>query len=267
MATGNSLMIPVRGDGWSRGLDNTLRGELRSWFATRRWWVQIIIWTASVNLIYFIVALSAPQSSVTLDSTLMLFNIFLGLAGPIGVSIVMQNTVVGEKRSGTAAWVLSKPVSRIAFILSKLIANGIGIAVTMILAQGLIAYLISVFMLHFDLPILGFLAALGIHFVNILVYLTLTLMLGTIFEHNGPVIGIPIAFLFVQNLSLSFFPSLVYVVPWTLAMPVNGDKFPSIAMNLMTGVPVPTYLPLYVALAAILLFSGLAVWIFQKQEL
>jgi ABC-2 type transport system permease protein len=265
MSTGNSHLIPVQGTGWSRGLDNTLRGELRSWFSTRRWWVQIIIWAASVNLIYFIVALTSPKASM--DSTLMLFNIFMGLAGPIGVSIVMQNIVVGEKRSGTAAWVLSKPVSRIAFILSKLIANGAGIAVSMVFAQGLIAYLISRFMMNFDLPLSGFLAALVAHFVNILFFMTLTLMLGTIFEHTGPVIGIPIAFLFAQNLSLSFVPSLAYFVPWTLAMPANGDKFPSIAMNLMTGTHVPTYLPLYVALAAIVLFSGLSLWIFQRQEL
>jgi hypothetical protein len=81
------------------------------------------------------------------------------------------------------------------------------------------------------------------------------------------VIGIPIAFLFAQNLSLSFVPSLGYFVPWTLAMPANGDKFPSIAMNLMTGANVPTYSPLYVALAAIVLFIGLSLWIFQRQEL
>ena len=78
-----------------------------------------------------------------MDTTLMLFNIFMGLAGAIGVSILMQTAVVGEKRSGTAAWVLSKPVSRVAFIIAKLIANSTGIVVTLVLAQGLIAYLIS----------------------------------------------------------------------------------------------------------------------------
>jgi ABC-2 type transport system permease protein len=201
-----------------------------------------------------------------MDTTLMLFNIFMGLAGPIGVSILMQTAVVGEKRSGTAAWVLSKPVSRAAFIVAKLIANSAGIVVTMILAQGLIAYLISTFMLRFSLSIPGFLAALGVHFVNILFYLTLTLMLGTIFEHTGPVIGIPIAFLFVQNISLSFFPVLVRYIPWTLAIPANGAANPSLAMNLMAGIAVPTFMPLYVALIAGALFVGLALWIFQRQE-
>jgi ABC-2 type transport system permease protein len=258
-------MVPVLGAGWSRGLANVLRGELKSWFSTRRWWVQVIIWAASVNLIYFIVALTNSRGNASMDD-LMLFNIFMGLAGPIGVSILMQTAVVGEKRSGTAAWVLSKPVARAAFILAKLIANSTGIIVTMVLAQGLIAYLISTLMLDFPLWLSGFLAALGVHFVNILFYLTLTLMLGTLFDHTGPVVGIPIAFLFAQNISMSFFPGLARYVPWTLAMPANGAVNPSIAMNLMAGIAVPSFMPLYVALAAIILFVGLALWIFQKQE-
>lgn len=201
-----------------------------------------------------------------MESTLMLFNIFMGLAGPIGVSIIMQTSVVGEKRSGTAAWVLSKPVSRAAFIAAKLIANSTGIAVTMVLAQGLIAYLISTLMLGLPLSVSGFLAALGVHFVNILFYLTLTLLLGTIFEHTGPVVGIPIAFLFAQNISLSFFPGLVRYIPWTLAISANSVANPSIAMNLMAGIAVPSFMPLCVALTAIVVFTGLALWIFQKQE-
>lgn len=266
MSIGNSSMTSVLGAGWSRGLGNVLRGELKSWFSTRRWWFQIIIWAACVNLIYFIVALTNEKGSASIDTTLMLFNIFMGLAGPIGVSILMQTVVVGEKRSGTAAWVLSKPVSRVAFIVAKLIANGTGIVVTMILAQGLIAYLISTLMLGFPLSVSGFLAGLGVHFVNILFYLTLTLMLGTIFQTTGPVIGISIAFLFAQNIAMSFFPVLARYVPWTLAIPANGAANPSIAMNLMADVAVPSFMPLYIALIAIFLFVWLALLIFQRQE-
>ncbi len=116
----------------------------------------------------------------------VIFSIFMGLAGPIGVTIVMQNAVIGEKRSGTAAWILSKPVSRQSFILSKFIANTLGIAVTMVLAQGLIAYLITGLVVGQWVPPLDFLAALGALFVNILFYLTLTLMLGVLFEHPAP---------------------------------------------------------------------------------
>ena len=266
MTTGNSEMVLVKGAGWTRGLANALRGELKRWFSTRRWWTQVLIWAASINLIYFIVALSTPKSDLNLDTTVILFNIFMGLAGTIGACITMQSTVVGEKKSGTAAWVLSKPISRTAFVFSKLIANTVGIAVTLVLAQGLIAYLITLFMLGFQLNILGFLAALGVHLVNILFYLTLTLLLGTAFDHTGPVIGIPLAFLFLQNISMGFMPAIARYVPWTLAIPANGDTYPSLAMNLMTGTPIPHFTPLYVTLAAIVVFIGLSVWIFKNQE-
>jgi ABC-2 type transport system permease protein len=267
MATGNSKMILEVGAGWSRGLANTLRGELKGWFATRQWWVRVLIWTAAVNLIFLIVAASTPPERMKLDTTLLLFNIFMGLVGPIGVSIHMQGAVVSEKRAGTAAWVLSKPVSRAAFVLSKLIANTIGILVTLVLAQGMIAYAITAIFVKVSLPVPGFLAGMGIHLANILFYLTLTLMLGVLFEQPAPVIGIPLAVLFAQNILMSFFPPLAAYVPWTLAIPVGNNQFPSIAMNLMTGTPVHSYLPLYSTLAAAILFVVVAVWVFQKQEL
>lgn len=267
MATGNSKMLPVVGSGWQRGLANVLSGELRNWFATRRWWVQVLIWTACVNLIFFIVAVTTPKARLNFETTLMLFNIFMGLTGPIGVSIVMQSAVVGEKRAGTAAWVLSKPVSRVGFLLAKLIANTTGIAVTLVLSQGIIAYLITTVLIGTTLPVPGFLAALAIHMANIFFYLTLTLLMGVVSAHNAPVIGVPLALLFAQNILMSFFPVLARFLPWTLAIPVNGDKTPSIAMELMTGGFVPSYLPLYTTLAASVLFVVLALWIFEKQEL
>lgn len=267
MATGNSKMVLLEGAGWSRGLANTLRGELKGWFATRRWWTRIVLWTVSINLIFLVVAVSTPMEQMKLDTTLLLFNIFMGLVGPIGVSIHMQSAVVGEKRSGTAAWVLSKPVSRVAFILSKLIANTIGILVTLVLAQGLIAYEITAIFVRVSLPIAGFLAGLGMHLVNILFYLTLTLMLGVLFERPGPVIGIPMVVLFAQNILMSFYPPLARFAPWSLSIPVNSEQFPSIAMNLMTGAPVPTFSPLYTTLAASVLFVAISLLVFQKQEL
>ena len=194
----NNDLMPITQTGWSRGLANVLHGELYTWFATRRWWVQILIWAACTNLIFSIVAFTTPNGEENIDSVLILFNIFMGLTGPIGVGIVMQPAIVGEKRSGTAAWIISKPVSRIAFVLSKLISNATGIFVTMVFFQGLIAYLVSFFALGVVLPIPGFRAGLGVHIVNILFYMTLALLMGVVFQHIGPIIGIPVAFLAAQ---------------------------------------------------------------------
>lgn len=267
MTTGNSAMQLKTGSGWQRGLDNVLRGELRRWFGTRTWWVQIIIWALSINLIFLMVGLSAPRDELPAMDAVVIFNVFLGVVGPIGVSIIMQGAVVGEKRSGTAAWVLSKPVSRIAFILSKLVGNTLGVTVTMVLAQGLIAYLIAALVLNTMLPVGGFLAALGVHLIHILFYLTLTLMMGTIFDSIAPVIGIPLAFLFSQNILPSFFGPLMKFMPWTLALPLNNSQDLPVTAALMTGEPVVSYLPLYGTLTASVLFVIIALWIFQRQEL
>jgi ABC-2 type transport system permease protein len=245
-----------------------LKGELGSWFGTRTWLTQILIWAASVNLIYLMTALTARQASI--DST-MIFSIFMGLAGPIGVTIVMQDAVIGEKRSGTAAWILSKPVSRQSFILSKFLANTLGIAVTMVLAQGVIAYLITGLVVGTWVPPLDFLAALGALFVNILFYLTLTLMFGVLFEHPAPVIGLPIAILFVQQFLApklaELNPALASALPWTLAIPVNGiPGATSVSMALMTGQSTPLT-AVYFALAASALFVTIAIIVFRRQEL
>ena len=264
-ATGNSMMKLVTGEDWRRGLDNLLRGELEHWFGTRTWWTQILIWALSVNLIYLMVSLSA-RNDPDFES-IMIFNIFLGLAGPIGTCIVMQMAVVGETRAGTAAWILSKPVSRPAFILSKLIGNAIGLAVTMVLAQGVIAYLITVVVLGVALPIPGFLAGLGVQMANIFFYMTMTLMFGAIFDHPAPVIGIPMAFLFVQQFLVSLAPGLAKILPWSLVMPLNNSTELPMSTALMLGEPVSSYLPLYGTLALSGLFIVIALWVFQRQEL
>jgi ABC-2 type transport system permease protein len=275
MATGNSAMELRTGSGWSRGLDTMLRGELKHWFGTRRWWVQILIWAAAVNLIFMMVAFStkrlvdageAAPGMGRLES-LMIFNIFMGLAGPVGVSILMQGAVVGEKRSGTAAWVLSKPASRTSFVLSKLLGNSVGVTLTMVVAQGVIAYLIAGLVLDLWLPVPSFAAGMGVHLVNIFFYLTMTLMLGAMLSQIAPVIGIPLAFLFAQNQVASFYPAILKVLPWTLAIPSGGPGDQSVAAALIAGEAVPPLLPVYTTLAASAVFVAVALWVFRRQEL
>lgn len=252
------------GSSWKRGLDNLLRAEFGRWFKTKMWWIQILIWAALINLLVFFMAV--VDSGVPAPELLMIFNIFLGLFGAVGVCIIMQGTIVGEKSSGTAAWVLSKPASRPAFLFAKLLANSAGIAVTIILAQGLIAYLIITLTAEISMGPLAYLGGLGVHLVNFLFYITLTLMLGTLFSHRAPVIGIPLVFLFVQQMILGIVPALVYVLPWTLTVPMNEDQFPSIAVAVMTGTEPLTYVPLAVTFCASVVFTVVAVWAFNRQE-
>jgi ABC-2 type transport system permease protein len=265
MAAGNSAMVLETGAGWTRGLNNVLRAEFGHWFRTRMWWIQILIWAAMVNGMLLIVVLSSPFEAR--EEGVTLFNIFLGLAGPIGVCIIMQDVLAGEKRTGTAAWVLSKPVSRAAFVVAKLVANVVGVALTMVLAQGVIGYLIMSLVAHVELPMVGFVAALGVHLVNLLFYLTLTLMLGAIFEGRAIVIGLPLAFLFFQQWLPGLWAPLAKVIPYGLTIPFNNIDSSSISMALMLGDQPQTYLPLAVTLAASVVFVAVALWAFRRQEL
>jgi ABC-2 type transport system permease protein len=264
MTTGNSVFELKKGSGWSRGLDNMLGAELGQWFRTRRWWVQILVWAAILNLILLAVALSEDGDSAEL---VVLYNVFLGIFGSIGVCILMQGSIVKEKQSGTAAWVLSKPVSRLAFVVAKLVANVIGVTVTILLAQGLIAYLIIYFDSGTALPLWPFVGGLGVQLVHLLFYLTGTLMLGAVFNKRGPVIAIPLVILFAQELLSGIFPDLGKVLPYMLALPLDNSQFPSVAVAVMTGSQPLSYLPLATTLGASVLFVALGLWVFQRLEL
>ena len=136
---------------------------------------------------------------------------------------------------------------------------------TMVATQGLIAYLIFRFAAGLKVPLLPFAAALGVHFVNLFFYLTLTLMLGAMAEKRGPVVGFPIAFLFGQQYLAGLLPFLRRLIPLSLTLPLGNET--SIAIALMTGVRPPTLLPLVSTTVASVAFVVVALWVFQRQEL
>jgi ABC-2 type transport system permease protein len=190
----------------------------------------------------------------------------LALAGAIGTCIIMQMAVVGETRDGTASWILSKPVSRESFILSKMLGNMLGLGATMILAQGVIAYLITGLVLGVWLKPVGYIAALIVCFIYILFYLTLTLMFGTIFDHPAPVIGLPMAVLFVQNFIGNIAPKMVQYLPWSLIVPGNGVS-QSLAINLAVGQPVDSLAVLWITLGLAVIWAVVALVVFKVKEL
>src|SRR4030042_2782421 len=122
--SGNDAFEMVSERGWGRGWSNMLRNGLSRWFKTRTWWVQSLIWGGMVGGLITAVAL-APDSPPA-EELLTLFAVFVGLFPAVGVIIIMQDALVGEKREGTAAWELCKPVSRPALVLSKVVAHSVG---------------------------------------------------------------------------------------------------------------------------------------------
>lgn len=261
--SGNEALNLVQERGWRRGLNNMLRAELGKWWGTRQWWIQSLIWIGVINGILAGVLWSSGEVNFT--EGIDLYSIFSGLFPAVAVVVILQDALVGEKESGTAAWVLSKPVSRVSFVVSKLFANTLGVLVTMILLPGVVAFLQISLASGSLLPPLQFLAGQAVLGINLLLYLSLTLMLGTFFTHRAPVIGIPLALVFGQQMLLNI-PGAVYILPWSLAVPLN-DGGGSIASTLMRGES-PTFLfPLYAAVVFIILFSFVGLWRFEREEL
>jgi len=116
------------------GLANMLAKESRAWWRTRRWWIQCLLWLLLLNGTLW---LNIRGHST--DPGLV-FLMMAGLAVPIGAISLAQDSILGERHSGTAAWVLSKPVRRPAFVLAKLVALGLGLLVTGVVLPGVIAF-------------------------------------------------------------------------------------------------------------------------------
>jgi len=262
--SGNSAFEMVSERGWRRGLSNLLDNESARWWKTRMWWTQSLIWVSLIVLMLGTVLFGTPDFKI--EDALMIYAIFAGLFPAVAVVIIMQGVLVGEKKDGTAAWVLSKPAARPAFILSKVVANSLGVLATMVVLPGVVAYILFFIGTKIALDPVAFLAALGVIFLNPLFYLTLTVMLGAFFNGRGPVIGIGLAFLFMQQYLIALLPALRYVLPWTLVVPLNNET-EAVVPALLSGQPIYSYIPLLAVAVECILFVLIALWRFNREEL
>jgi ABC-2 type transport system permease protein len=267
MASNRIALQSVSAHGWRMGFTNLFRKEHNEWWRTRTWLVHSIIWLLLINGILLAVLKSPVPAEVDAppDSGSMIFVIMGGLMTGLGIIIVMQGAILDEKKSGTAAWVLSKPLSRSAFILAKLAANSLAALLIMIVLQGVVAFgLLSA--LDKNPPmLLSFIAALGLMALHLLFYLTLTLMLGTLFSERGPVLGIPIGLLFGAQFLMQIAPVLIPFMPWTIVIPSGADSL-ALAHTAMLGQSLPMFTPIIATSLWIIVFTGVALWRFGREE-
>lgn len=247
--------------GWRTGLGNLLRSEIKRWWSTRRWWIQALLWVGLIDGmigLIGIVSRAAEELDVGAADAGQIFGV-MGILGSIGVTVLMQNVIIDEKENGVAGWILSKPVSRTAYILSKLLGNASGILVTVVLIPGLIAYpLLSVLYVGEWFPFVNYLGGMGILALEMGFYLCLTLMLGTFFSARGAVLAVPLALIFGQQPVIGLLKSLMYVLPYSLSTASAG----AVAF----GRPIPFLLPVFAVVGWCILFTSLAVWRFHREE-
>jgi uncharacterized membrane protein len=129
---------------------------------------------------------------------------------------------------------------------------------------GFIAYIIHKAITGISLSILGFLAGLGLVYLYVIFFLTLTLMLTTLFQARGPVIGIGLV-LISCNFLARMSPWLGKIMPTNLFMSVTPGQ-PSLAEALARGQPLLTVTPIIITGLLTILFIAVALVRFEREE-
>lgn len=258
-------LLPLRGNAWLGGFRNMLQKELSWWWGTSAWWIQTLIWILILNGVTTIVAIQelrspSSQPALVLQGVTQTFLEMGAFAVAIGTVITLQGVVVGEKQSGTAAWVMSKPASRSAFILAKIVGNGLGFWVTAIIVPAIIFAVEMQRLIPAPLPFPNYLIGVALLVLSQLFYLTLTVMLGTFFSSRGPVAGIGIGFILSGMLLKNVLPLVIMALtPWLL---------PQVGVAVTFGLPLPSIwiVPILITSISIIGMTVLALWRFGREE-
>ena len=261
MSSGGTVLLQSRDDGgWRAGLSTLMGAGFASWWRTKDWWTQALLWTFILNGSLAVAIWGEAPDGVDVFTLYGVMTMFAAIA----VAVIMQEAIVGEKRSGTAAWVLSKPVSREAFLISKLVPNSVGVIATMIVIPSAFL-LLHVSLAGIEVSVPRFALGALVAALNLLFFLTLTLMLGTLFESAGPVIAIPLAFAFGQQL-ITGIPGLGSILPWALVVGGDGSNI-SVVGAVITGQPVEAPGALVFTGGACVAFIVVAFWKWNRTEL
>lgn len=254
---------PHRGGGPLLGFANLFRHEARPWLRFRLGGVQALLWTGLLGggLLLPLVALREVFAAETAGPLASAFEMFftLGAVGPaIGAVILAHGAVIGERQSGTAAWVLTKPASRAAFVLAKFAAMALGMVATAVAVPGAVAYAALSAEAGAPLPVVPFLAGLGLLALHVVFYVALALALSVFARTRGAVLAVGLGAILAGDVLIGLVPALGEVGPWLLGR---------LALVAAQGGPLLTpWPPVAVALGTAALLTA-AVVRFGREEL
>lgn len=257
--------------GWRSGLGNLLRKENRAWWGSRRWLVQSLLWAMIVNgfaafMLFGMPLLIEVVGGPEMDTLSMGLSALFKL-GPLalaaGAIILVQDAILGQRQLGVTEWLLSKPVSRPAYVLSKLLAHGLGVLVILVGLQGALGYGLLWLAMDQPFPLPPYLVGMAGLAVHSLFYLALTLMLGVLAASRRVLLGVSMGLLMggmmvAQGLGV-FVGKFVMLTPWALV------EFLPLAVQ---GIPLqlPIWLPISVTAILSVIFVAVALARFERLE-
>jgi ABC-type transport system involved in multi-copper enzyme maturation permease subunit len=257
----NKQLFAVRENDWWNRFKNILFVELGDFWKSKDWIWMSLLWIGIGNGISALTYLGGGD--VEMMAIFNIFFIFIGLFPPIATILVMQDSIVGEQRSGAILWLLSKPISRQSFIFAKWLGNSINLLVCITIIPGTIGYFeFSAFSGEWLSPILYF-TGISILMLYHLFFIGFTLLLGTIMDTPGGVAAPPMILNFAQQFFQSI-PFASHVLPLTLFLNQPSN---SVILSIILGEIPSTIIPIVSTGIFAVLFLFLAIWKFNKVDL
>ena len=180
----------------------------------------------------------------------------LGQFGALIAVLLAMGSVATEKERGTAALILVKPVSRGAFLVTKLVAIALTLGIsTAIAAAGAWFYTLVLFE---PLPAAGFIGAMLLQWLALVAYAAITFLGSTLTRSALAAAGLGVAAFIVLGI-LSIIPTIGRYLPTGLGIPARALALGQADVDVLGP-----------AIAAIALIAGLVVvaWLaFRHQEL
>ncbi len=180
----------------------------------------------------------------------------LGQTGPFAAILLAMGAVARERECGTAALVLTKPVTRPAFLAAKFLALFVTLVVS-VLAGGLAAYAYTA-ALFSTMPVGGFAACCALLLLSIVDFAAVTFLASTAIGSTLPAAGVGLG-VFILMAIVSIIPGVNQVTPLGLADPARALAIGETAPHL--------WVSLGCNLFWVAAFLGGAWLSFQRQEL
>ncbi len=220
----DNAFVEVKEKGLLTGFSNMLAKENARWWKTGRWIIQAVAWLVLLDMSMAFLLWVRPVVGDTGTPELVRYNaqvvsgLYFGLAGsfylPFGILIMTHDSIIGERELGTMAWILSKPLSRFSFALSKVVANTVGVMALMVIVPGVVFYGMVSFYYGSFTNAANFFGALGILALLSLFFISLVFMLGTVTKSRYVVLGVT-AFYILIGLAYQL-PDITRLTTWKL---------------------------------------------------
>ncbi len=251
------------------GLGGLLRGELTRWLG-RRGLVHLFVWTAGLQGLLYWDTVATTDPFPDWRGFDLLIHLWW-IAGPLAAIGIAQNALIEERHNDTASWVLSKPVSRSSFVISKIISDAGGIILLGVILQAAIARMwlpntdpgIG---LPIPVPDQGrYLTVIGIISLVVLLFVAMTVFLTTVLPWRGPVAGIGLlVWLLVWNSPWRFVEE--YTIGGLVTGEIQGGTMKPIAEYLVFETPLePASSVLWTAVAAVV-FTVAGALVFRREQ-